>query len=278
LLVGGFVALVARADTCPSSWSAVGPAPSASWHVVGPAPSATWAASTCSSAGPPVPGYDLWLDATYGGNTATTWKDLSGNGYDATATGTGTMQLLANECGGKTCYRFSSTGGGGDQPYMITPSYPVSTFVVFAVYRFINPGASMFLPGAVGTTGGLSEYAWSFAYAPPGTTHPWCYVGNQICYASGSPPILDDGVHVGALGVLTTTGYEAWIDGVVAATSYYYGPSPTSTQRTIGFSGFAGNVMYGDIAEVIEYPTALTPAQFALVDEYLGAKWGVTVP
>jgi len=36
--------------------------------------------------------------------------------------------------------------------------------------------------------------------------------------------------------------------------------------------------MYGDMAEVIEYPFDLTLQQYKTVDEYLGVKWGVTVP
>jgi hypothetical protein len=76
------------------------------------------ATSTPPPPTPPVPGYDLWLDANYAGNTDSDWVDQSGNGYDATG-GSG-WAIVPDAVNGLSAYQNSDPA---DYPGMVTPAY-----------------------------------------------------------------------------------------------------------------------------------------------------------
>jgi hypothetical protein len=229
---------------------------------------------------PPVPGYDLWLDGTFSGNTATTWYDRSGNGYNATATshGGGSMQLLPTDCYGRQCYRFSSTGGNGDQPYMVTAaSWPLGSFTLFLVFRLTNPSASLNRPGGFATATDCTNLSVEPIYDNVTNAWPTGYVNHTSYGQPGSP--LNNNMHIAAIAKAGDTYYDPWLDGVWVGTRSTGAPPSTTDSRTIGYTSNCGTeVMYGDMAEVIEYPFDLTLQQYKTVDEYLGVKWGVTVP
>jgi hypothetical protein len=228
---------------------------------------------TPAPVGPPVAGYSLWLDATYTGNTASSWTDQSGYGRNAT-TG-GTTPTLGTGIGGLQCYVWPN---GSNSISLVTPSYPGSTaFSVFAVYQLSSSGLGGGRQGLIDATYS-DQYILMTSWGNGSGSGDFGYVVASPFTLQGAN--LDTNAHVGSIvypvtsispeGILYWDGTD-WghAGGATGATS--------SRVRTIGMWPILMTGLRGSIGEVIEYPFALTPTQYTLVDRYLGTKWGVTV-
>jgi hypothetical protein len=222
-----------------------------------------------ASSGPPVPGYTLWLDATYSGNTDSTWVDQSGNGYNATLTSGTAPVLTPNAVNGKAAYLFS---GPGTSTLMQTPALPALTapcgFAVFIVFQCSNTSLQTSVVDANFDLCYSIEYGSSYG--------PEFWVGGSDYLAGGT---TDTSTHCLAMTYDSVSGNRScYLDGTLLNTTTIAGSSLPSQPRTIGcFHSYSGVTWAGHICAVLEYDSetgpALTNTQITDTSAFLQGEW-----
>ena len=228
-------------------------------------------------------GCTLWLDgqdpagtgiSPTAGSTVTIWKDKSGNGNDATAYGTVTIDTLVN---GKLA--MSTTASSGFFGYFTNSTGTATTFVV-ATLTNGTPGYNRLFCASTGT---------DTDYHSPNSVLFACMIssGTQIgaFYNSLPPvPLCPGTVTTNQPFIITTlfTGTQCTINLTGTPTS----ASPTAQSTSFGYTyygigthadnyGQIGETWAGTIAEVLHFPTALGTIQYQQVEAYLAQKWGL---
>jgi hypothetical protein len=216
-----------------------------------------------------------WWDASdiTTAGSVTTLSDKSGNGYNVTQPNAAERPTaILNALNGKTVLRFD--GGDGLQGN-ISPSISTNTYTVFAVCRLF----AALTNGRVFSMGGASA---DFA---AGSIIPICTnatSGTQLsAYTGTGTPNNVSGVSgFGGTFAVFSGSFSAGtvsnaVDGAKAATGA--GTLTTAITRVaIGAQiGGGSSALNGEIAEVIYYRTALTAAERASVEAWLGNKYGI---
>lgn len=198
------------------------------------------------------------------GDPVSSWVDSSGNGFNATQTGTARPIYKTGILNGKPVVRFSSASsqflslGAG-----LSNARPV---VVFAVMRGFNTLAYMPSIGSTINTENFGPYQYS---------NTWRYFGiDGVIYISNT--ITDTSWHI-----LTSFGTDAghgsgteWhTDGTGVGPSYVAASSGANL-NAIGVRG--SDYGDGDIAEILVYGH-LSSTEMANIEKYLGTKYGITV-
>lgn len=241
------------------------------------------------SPGGPAPGMLLWLraedcSAVGSGNQITTWADQSGNGYNATGQGATKPTYQSNVLNGWPTVRFNGTSAyftiADNAGYKVTK---IHLFIVFksstttrAIIQYPQIAGSNTSPymrwgvfdlGYIDTrvngvacdlTGLFSSFAlWEFAFHDnvPKTTDTASatvinpcrgYFKNGAVYAYASNGASQDVTYPNAVGIY------------------------------IGANGAGGELLNGDIAEIILYQgQTLTAAQRLRTNTYLKKKYGL---
>ncbi len=215
-------------------------------------------------ASPVLPGLTVHLRAdqvVVAGGNVTQWTDLTGNGLHATPSGTAPVQVL-NQINGLPLIRF----GGGDRRLNLPDLGVPGEYEVFVVARTASTAVQFLASGA--TLGHYEAHlngAAGARFIPNSTT--FADLGAQGQYANGL-------LHAFNFRVEGTTGYNR-VNGFQSPSTV---PSAQSTQNALLSLGIrAGENLYpflGDMAEVLIYDRALTPAERSQVDAYLAATWG----
>ena len=228
-------------------------------------------------------GCTLWLDgqdpagtgiSPTAGSTVTIWKDKSGNGNDATAYGTVTIDTLVN---GKLA--MSTTASSGFFGYFTNSTGTATTFVV-ATLTNGTPGYYRLFCASTGT---------DTDYHSPNSVLFACMIssGTQIgaFYNSLPPvPLCPGTVTLNQPFIITTlfTGTQCTINLTGTPTS----ASPTAQSTSFGYTyygigthadnyGQLGETWAGTIAEVLHFPTALGTIQYQQVEASLAQTWGL---
>ena len=218
-----------------------------------------------------VSGCKLWLDAAvsaYEDNIGTVpadgdavygWYDKSGNGWRAIQT-SGTLKPIYKTgiINGLPVLRFD-----GSDDYMNLGLYLERPYTVFLVH--VKKGAGGGNARAVAGSGNWfmgsgAGYYRHFAGSD--------YVSNNVLAETVDAPKLGTARNTGA-----ANGSTYWIDQA----------DITSQPNAIGVCGSmavgsgpgGGDYYNGDVAEVLVYDTALSPADRQLVWDYLGPKYGL---
>ncbi|MGE3311047.1 MAG: LamG-like jellyroll fold domain-containing protein [Limisphaerales bacterium] len=223
-------------------------------------------------------GLTLWLKADAGvtadGGGVTQWADQSGNNNNAfQGDPTFAPALVADAINGKEVLRFDGTddylevadseslSGAGD-----LTSFFVVRFDDFATFRAVWAKTSVNLPGP-------TDY-----YAQPGSGVPRLYRGN----GSGTGLASFDGTALRA-GAFLVAGFG--IEGDQA--SHFLSSQVTTTGTLtadvadadtslfIGTRGDFFTKLKGDLAEVLIYDRALSPAERSTVADYLATKYDI---
>lgn len=218
-------------------------------------------------------GLQLWLPpSSYTGGTS--WTDISGNGRNATKTGTVPNTMM---------YNFQSIPSNlSNVNYFSVPHNAALD---------ANGGAiSVFTVGLAGGTYGplvakTSNSAWDTGWilatadsqASVGyTTGDWTGVGvaNVAKQAGFSTtiPYIASGFGNGAATNVVSISNNANTEATNTSTK-----TTSATRLTIGYDGYSFGLGGGSIAEVIVYNTYLTPIQKTQVQSYLGLKYGITL-
>jgi hypothetical protein len=214
----------------------------------------------------PVAGATLWFDATKAGNTNSTWYDSSGNGHTATVASGTNPTLTPAAINGNSAYLFVNA----NSTRMGTAAFALSTSVtVFAVFKLTSTSPYAALVDT--TFGGSYSLEYSSLYGP----EFWWVGSDYLAYTT-----TNLNAHIMAMtGTSGAGGFVSYLDGTVLNTAAGSSGSTALYSRALGwFSSYGGATLSGYLGEVIEYPFVLNTAQFKTVDEYLGTKWGVTVP
>jgi len=196
------------------------------------------------------------------GDPVTTWLDSSGNGHNATQTGTARPIFKKNIINGKPAVRFTAAGLSRLNVSPVVSSLsPWSGFVVMA-------------PAVVGST--AVSLANSLASGPAvftyyGTT-PTYYVMNrtQLLQSTGAFPVT--GFHV----FRTDSGLSIAMDGQPPAGQI--SPNVVSGDfDTIGAWLSIPAYSDADIAEIIFYNVLLAATDIHNIEAGLGAKYGISI-
>jgi|GEM_PF-4306931 len=245
---------------------------------------------------PPVSGQVLWLDASdsstlFTGSNCSTggnlsdgasfgcWKDKSGNAKNAIVSGTSpTYNVNVNVLNGMPAVKFTS--GSSTQ---------------LAVPRVINDDWSIFLVMKTSATNGGNGQWYSghgiFDAEVDGTTNDFgltmessgrilAGVGNGDTTISSGTGYNNGVGHVVTYTRARSGGAMAlYVDGVNVANGTGPQNSQTASARiTIGSIQTNTNYWSGNIGEILVYNSVLSSGNRLLAEEYLGTKWGITVP
>ncbi len=229
-----------------------------------------------------IDGCALWLDAndattfTLSGSNITSWNDKSGNGNNATATGTPTYNTAGLNSRPATAFNGSCYFQGN-------VSITGQTLTCFAVGSFVNSGGSDQRFVSLAATG---QADWNSAsrvaaiFNQGSTTSIASYRNTPATFPrhSGSygTPFIACTVYDGTNGYIYVNGLPGNVQasyasaGTFAISKYCIGEQVLVTGEIIRNGGF--------VSEVLTYTTALTTAQRQQVEGYLANKWKITIP
>ena len=219
-----------------------------------------------------IPGCALWLDGkdtssasmTLSGTTVTTWKDKSGNGYNAS--GVNSPQLV-------------SSGGvsfNGSQYFTLNAAYSQRSSV-FMVATGQN---------STSVVGG--QYYWNFNNTNQGgniinnnsyfPTSPLFYYDN-VNGSSGAFVSGNTLVNPFLVSVVQTPGTSifGYYNGSQAFTNSYTAGTATAISVIGAAINTGASPINGIIYEIIFYNAPLTTSQRQQVEGYLAWKWGLAV-
>jgi hypothetical protein len=225
-----------------------------------------------------ISGLQVWLDGSdvngnhtssvlTNGNAINAWHDKSGNGNDATAITAGRGGIYENN----QANGFSGITFTGLSQMEINPSFSLgSTYSVFVIYSST-------------LTGGWSQPAII------NTNNDW-YIGSSFGQGYGSQGFATIGYTAGqvagyndftqggmAMGAMISNGSTTTVDinGVNYTTNGAL--NETVGNLLLGETLNGNNSLNGNIYEVLVYNTALSTSQQAQVNQYLAAKYGMSL-
>lgn len=233
-----------------------------------------------------IPGLQLWLDASdplgtkvvpSNGSIIGTWKDKSGNAYDAIARGSPTLSTnIQNSLPGIT---INNTGGGA---VAYASAIPPRTFInglsVFGVYKSLGSNTSRNILFFRGTnTTGNSNLGNSFS-----TEYQKIYAGyNGVVSYNPGAPIYNTTPSVMFINMnQTNSTVSQTVNGTSYTATFATGTLPWEISD-IGNYFYLGNRGDNDsnlnaiYHEVLVFNTNLTKTQRETVEGYLAWKWGL---
>lgn len=188
------------------------------------------------------------------GQTVTTWVDASGQGNDSVQT-TGARKPVFKDIGG---VKSLLTAGA---EWMDTTWSAGSTCSIFVVYK--NSGTSNGRWVSGGNNWLLGPYSFNYSYY------------SATGFAGGSTSSNSNTTIRVHNAVQTSGGAQHWLNGTSQGTVGSAGaPGIISAPGTYLSGGELGS---GHIYEVIGYDSALSTGDREDVEDYLGAKYGVTI-
>jgi hypothetical protein len=250
-------------------------APSATFTYT-PASAGTKTISVTNNKGLTNPGnltYTATAPSLADGDPVTTWPDSSGNGHDATQTGSARPIFKTAILNGKPVVRFTAAGLSGlniasavsaAEPWtvlvVVKPATPTSQHFSLINTTTVNPSGPFFFTSGtilyIGDRAGL----YNAGAAPYATAF---HIHRVHMGVAGPTAYITDGASIiGGVGVLTPNA------------------NPGGNFNAIG-AMLSGSPAYsdGDIAEIIVYNVNLSGlTDGPNLDKYLGTKYGITVP
>jgi hypothetical protein len=222
-----------------------------------------------------ISGCVLWLDGadssaasmTLNGSLVETWKDKSGAGNNATATGTARPTLTGSGLNGKSVLTFD--GSANAMQIAANAAFntnDVTYIVVFKQGAAANKGVYTKLNASAGTNG--------FGLVVRSDPQIWLLQKNaggaQVLTSSANPT-----TQARIYSVTSSSSATGYLDGLSSATSASTADH-SLVQRVMVGSRDSSEYLNGYIAEVIHYNRVLTRTELAQVEALLATKWGVS--
>jgi hypothetical protein len=238
-----------------------------------------YASSSTLSAPQNVPGLKVWLDSssssnfTFSGSTITSWIDKSGNGYNATASGTVTH--VANQQNALPIVRFDGVNGK-----MINSSLPYENERTIFLVRKLGTGKSNHAVFGFPTRFGSNFWNGIYRWDNPAYGFN-TYNGDSYGVATFRSTYFDIDTFdfKSADGTPSSNGSSLRINGVAQSLSQLRGTGRNNQQYSDGFFIASGpnDAEFGpiDVAELIIFDTVLNTTQKQTIEEYLKSKWGI---
>lgn len=229
----------------------------------------------------------LWLDANRitgltSGSRVNPWVDVSGNGNNATQSLATRNRpfYITNVLNSKPVVRFD-----GVDDFLQTPSIPAlntNQLTWFMVSSAVNNQTGVLIRSSY--TGGSSSAANSLMWGTFLSTNNNSYNSNARSADNINSPQVNLG-YQGGFNILSTvwrgstSQLEGYRNGSLSGTDNNATANPTGHQyiRIGANSGNLGLYLAGDVAEAIVYSMELNQAQRVIVDNYLAAKYGLTM-
>lgn len=211
----------------------------------------------------------LWLSAdsiTGLANTdpVSTWPDKSGNGNDATQSGSNRPTFKTSDLNGKPVVDFVYANS---QYFVLTTPIPVTTdLTFFFVYKKTASSTLSPIAGAtVDANGYPSLYEWSDNYSYFG------FNGNNVRYA-----LTNLNGSYGYITLQSESGLDSvWRNGVNITVNTVAVATSTVSLQHIGRIGSTGQYSQGQIAEIIIYDRKLTTVERQQVESYIATKYAL---
>jgi hypothetical protein len=220
----------------------------------------------------------LWLDAAdnsslvMDGTNVTTWRDKSGNGKNATATGTPTYLS-----GGGI--NFNGSSYFLNQTFTMNLSQRSIFIVMQETTHIVNRGILSFIPNP--SSG--EDYATTTGLVVETDYEGLSFRGNlfsgaEYTSALGSTILLVKAIYNDNMNVRTGSGYLNGTNATNVTAGYTAG---TCSGYGVGGRWLSGSMsdtlrLNGVIYEIIVFNTALTTSQRQTIEGYLAHKWGLT--
>lgn len=207
----------------------------------------------------------FWADGDNTGNqvdagVVTIWADKSGNGNDATESGTRRPTLESGVLNGYSVLDFD----GGNDRYTDVFTFPGRSVTIFTVFKLENTGGPLWQTSGVNTSGFFPRYtdnnqyladqsgAW-LSKSSEFNTSIW-YLGT-VRYSENSTQLYQDGV----------------LNHSSSNNSINIGELQIGRRPTDGIE------YNGDIAEMIVFVTNLNETQRNIIENMLAAKYNLTI-
>lgn len=228
----------------------------------------------------------LWLDAsdtstiTESGGSVTTWADKSGNGNNATSSGTspttGTVTINGlNALDFTTGQRMTVPHGAefhndlGQHVFVVAEWDTLNTFS--AVYsRYAGAGSREFNLIKQNNTAPANSFYCQFSQDGSAVTT----IGKVTAIEVDTPYVLYGSIQDDEYVEVGVNNARADQRSLITGSVY---DDPTPPNITIGDQSTTGVPMLGKIAEVIVVSGVLSVADKDFILSYLGAKWGIDV-
>ena len=225
----------------------------------------------------------LWLKADVGvysdagitpatnGSGVRQWNDQSGNGHHASqATAGNQSTYTTNSMNTRPVLRFD-----GSNDWMgITIDVPETDFSQFMVFRTIGSdgaGAAITITNAHSSSAGSHDRQFGLT----GNNLGHRLWNNQIITSAAG--FNDNNAHLANVNVNNSTGQNIYANGTSVATGNKTSSDfNTQTHMLIGGHN-AWGFLNADISEIVYYSTVLNDAQRTIVNNYLAAKYGLTI-
>ena len=221
---------------------------------------------------------ELWLKAdaitglSDGDPLSADWTESSGNSRNASQSVSGERpSYQTNEFNGFPVIRFDGINDNLENNY----SYTVKTaFVVFRVNTIDQDNSQL---GHI--YGSYYENVHVAADPRAGAVQNGFSFDGQINGAGGTARYALDGATFS--GLIDNDNSQPWTNDQVHIVAVEFDESKPLTTQTIGgiaVGAVANNYFGGDIAEIIVYQFDLNSARRTIVENYLAAKYNVTIP
>jgi hypothetical protein len=216
-----------------------------------------------------IPGLQAWWKADAlalaDGASVSTWPDSSGNGHNATQTGTARPTFRVSGLNGRPAVRFaviSTQFLNVAPPLVVTPmAVPPVPWTSFAVMQAITGVNGFALCSSVGY--GL----FTPLIAGDGKLKMCDGSGN---YTDAGGPVIGAGAHV--FSGHPDPGRAVFLDGVSQTMGPFIGPAPGGDFDRIGI--YSGGPADANIAEILFYDSILSTSDRQAVEQYLKTKYG----
>lgn len=268
------------------------------WMAVGLLP--VFAASARAQ---PVPGATLWLRAdsltgVSSGDGIATWTDSSGAGNAATQTTAGSRPTYqTGQLNGKPVVRFNGSTQFMDLPDPFAAGFsgsntPISVYVVAKTTNTTGYQNVLTLAGNQNAAASSNDYITAQLTGtanPSVATNQFRFEVRDVDFGTKATTTTDNtGTPVGTnffLGTTTRTSVgNVWVNGTLVSpvNADLNLQSLTLTQgaigaRKAGTTPTVDSYLTGDIAEVVVFPSVLNRAQQTVQENYLGAKYGISL-
>ncbi|HEY3322308.1 MAG TPA: autotransporter-associated beta strand repeat-containing protein [Planctomycetota bacterium] len=231
---------------------------------------------TCRGPWTPLPGSALWLDGsdsasiTQAAGLVAQWNDKSGNNRNATAAGGARPTFLTNALvNGKSVVRFDGVNSIMDVDLSFLANSP---YTIIAVEARADGGNQRYY---LGTRNGATNSGLHIGYRND-TAFTLAQYANDL-----DTPVPNFAGQVfrlwtGRLDTAGGGGHSVFLNGTSVATNANTTPLNAALGAGCvgaGFGGLAGFAYSGDLAEILIYNSALSPANRQTVENYLNQKW-----
>ena len=218
-------------------------------------------------------GCTLWLDGadggsmTLSGSNITTWRDKSGNGCNATASGT--PVFVQNALASNSVVSFNGTSY-----FTGSQTNTGTTQSTIAVVRF-NSGGPQFARLASFGVNGSFDYNSASYYNLSSNTTQFAITRNSV--ETDVSGLSADAYHI-VTAIFDGTNGLYYVDGGMTSNSAAWSSAFNYNQYRIGADQIptTAQQLQGSIGEILTYSNALSTTERQQVERYLGWKWNIS--